>query len=295
MTDKNLILTDAPQRHLFKKLTKVFSADEHVKQVIQRGSFAKNESDRASDIDILLVVDDDAVAEVIARLGASIGSVCTLLTAEGWVDTIVPDFGGIGYVFLVKCQERLIQLDVYITPASWSERIHQLKEKAVLYEASGFKPRYDTLETSKAAVRVQLNNTDKEFQVIFEFLLVYVMFVKHLYRSRPTLALKYRYAMAESLAIFLRLVFVPEKIDYKMYDWDKDFRNISAPAVRKFERAIVMMDIYDFSQIVEMMSIFKTVLFETSDAHNEWYARFSPLIEEVEAYANNLLAPKYPS
>jgi|GEM_PF-5529887 len=290
------ILDSKPQEQLFAILAKEFAKNPHVDRIIQRGSFAKRQSDRASDIDLLLVVQDKAIKRMLAELDAVVGAHCTLMAPHGWVDTIVPDFGGIGFVYLVKFNQRLIQLDVYITPSSWSRRIDEDKEAAAVYTRSGYTPDYSQKSAPKEVIKQCIAGVELEYQIIFEFLLLVVMYLKHIYRNRPTLALKYRYALTESLAVFLRYVFTPHRVtsygvEYKMYDWESDFRNITSPAVKAFERMLVTINIYSVEEIFALMHVFKTVLYESPLRAR--YKEFSPLIKEASLYSKGLLFPDY--
>lgn len=286
-----LILDAKPQEKLSALLIKKFTKDKRVDQVIQRGSFAKRQTDRASDIDLLVVLQDEFVTDFLGELDSLVGSCCALMASKGWVDTIVPDFGGVGFVYLASYDQRLIQLDVYVTLSSWSERIVNFPEKKIVYTRHSYLPNFNRLPDGRAMIEKYIADAEKEYQIIFEFLLLVVMQIKHIYRARATLAVKYRYAVIESLAVFLRLVFTPDRIGYKMYDWENDFQSISAPSIKAFERMLTTINIYSIDEVFALVQIFETVLYESH--LQKRYKEFKPLIQAIEIYSKALLTPTY--
>jgi hypothetical protein len=293
--NSELILDTGLQKQLFQELVEKFAALSMVSAIIQRGSLAKQADDRASDVDLLLVIEDDFFEQFINDIDTYIHSFTKCLTKNGWIDSIVPNFGGIGFVFLVEYKNQLIQLDVYVTPASNSKKIFDFSEKVVKYVKPEFNPPTNQPDLSNHAFTTFIHKhayqADKEFQIIFECILMIEMYVKHIYRGRVTLACKYRYGAIESLAVFLRLLFTPDRIEYKMYDWEKDFSLISSPIVKLYERSIQNIDIFSQDEALVLLKIFKVALFE--GRLNKKFVEFSPLINELERYIHNLLNPIY--
>lgn len=78
-----------------------------------RGSLARGDADPYSDIDLLCVVSPDKFKDFVEESQRLIAKEHKGLF-PGWVDTIVKDFGGIGFVYLIEREGRIFQLDIYI-------------------------------------------------------------------------------------------------------------------------------------------------------------------------------------
>lgn len=274
------------QETLYDDLKKSF-IDFGVNYVIARGSYYKGNFDRASDIDVLVVVSDDDFFKLLDKLTSIISNHCSLLYKEGWIDTIVPDFGGIGLVYLVEKEGKLIQLDLYVTLQSRSKKILGFEEKEIIYQNPEIETIKDQIQEEQINQYIQ-DNIDLERQIIFEVLLIMVIYAKQIYRSNISLALKYRYFSIESTVKLLRLVFTPTKIDYLMYDWRRDLSTLNDPIVKRLERNIILIDIFSEEQFLELLKIIKIILKETK--LQEYRDEFEPVTTSLEAYFKRLLA-----
>ncbi|KAF2108908.1 hypothetical protein BDV96DRAFT_503933 [Lophiotrema nucula] len=78
-----------------------------------RGSLARGDADRHSDIDLLCVVAPEHFASFIQQVDDGIKQKYDA-AADSWVDTIVKDFGGVGFVYLLQTNKGLYQLDLYV-------------------------------------------------------------------------------------------------------------------------------------------------------------------------------------
>ncbi|MCA9386334.1 nucleotidyltransferase domain-containing protein, partial [Candidatus Dojkabacteria bacterium] len=281
----DIFVSTKAQESLINKILGSLSDENCVIKIIQRGSFATGKEDRASDVDLLFVVEDDCYEKFLEGLNEKLKSAIDLVFNEGWIDTIVPNFGGIGFVYLAKDMDKLIQLDLYVTPKQNSAKILKLEEKRIIYS----RYEYSLGEYAKKNVKdfkcinkqFIKNNLDQEFQIIFEVLLVIEMYAKHIYRGHTMLSCKYRYLCIESLARFLRYVHTPEKVGYLMYDWNHDFKNINDPIVKQFERNIQLIDIYSEEQVFTLIRIFKKIMLEHfSNNQREQYYEAINFVEE---------------
>ncbi|MRH92453.1 hypothetical protein GFY24_34385 [Nocardia sp. SYP-A9097] len=113
-----LVALNRPEQFLLlENAIDVFTASPSVTQLLVRGSLATGTADRLSNVDFVVGVADDDYIDFVSVLDA-------LMMAElhaimpGWRDTGAGDMGGLGYVYLVACQERLRQLDIYVVPES---------------------------------------------------------------------------------------------------------------------------------------------------------------------------------
>ncbi len=286
------IIDSRPQEQLCALLVDKTKTVDGITHIIQRGSFANHTSDRASDVDILLIVEDNLFESTIKILDTLIGSIGRLLYPRGWIDSIVPDFGGIGYVYILEYEGRLVHLDVYITPESWSSKILNISEKKILYCKPNFTSNSERkLTTSRETVEKYLLVQDVETEVIFEFLLVLLVATKQIFRSRPTLALKYRYAVIESLAKVIRLIYTPDRISYGFYEWNADLDKFRSPQIKRFERSIVRIDVFDDQELFDLLQLFKTLFFESK--MQKKFSEFQLLQDSIKDYMLLLLRPEY--
>jgi hypothetical protein len=83
-----------------------------ITKVAQRGSFAVGVPDAYSDLDLCFEIDGPC-AEAVERIDRLLrGGLAIPL--PGWIDRMVPNFGGIGMVYFCPVQHEFIELDVYI-------------------------------------------------------------------------------------------------------------------------------------------------------------------------------------
>lgn len=134
------------QHTILGLLLQKFSEIEYVAQIFVRGSLAGSarcggvaqdapagsEFDRNSDVDVVLIVDPKQFATFLSIIDIvmreSFGAIM-----PGWFDKIVPNFGGVGLVYILAIEGRLIQADIYITPEI-SKTFDKLQEKRLLYQ-----------------------------------------------------------------------------------------------------------------------------------------------------------------
>lgn len=93
------------------------SQGRHVRSLYVRGSIAQSSADRLSDVDLVVVVDDDAFVDHVRNSDRVVKSFSTPLFA-GWSDRLAPNFGGHGLVYLLRGPHGVYQLDLYYLPAS---------------------------------------------------------------------------------------------------------------------------------------------------------------------------------
>ena len=93
------------------------------REMLVRGSLARGTADAQSDIDLVVTVaEDDFEAALRDLTGPFPKSLRGRLPA--WVDSLVRDFGGIGFVYLLQIDEKKWgQLDVYLLPHGRRERV----------------------------------------------------------------------------------------------------------------------------------------------------------------------------
>lgn len=125
-----------PQYGLMADVLKSCAEIDGLEQAFLRGSLSRGDADEHSDIDLLCVVPP-------AKFDAYIKAAQKMINEKypdalpGWTDTIVKDFGGVGFVWLIEHEGKVRQLDLYIAcegnPAL--ERLNKLPNKQEVYRA----------------------------------------------------------------------------------------------------------------------------------------------------------------
>ena len=105
--------SNLPQLSIFRQILRTCRQYSGLKQAYVRGSLARGDGDPHSDIDLLCVVAPQEFASFIKQVDAGIKEQHNPI-AEEWVDTIVKDFGGVGFVYLLETDKGLYQLDLYV-------------------------------------------------------------------------------------------------------------------------------------------------------------------------------------
>lgn len=181
-TDMLASIAEANRPEQFTILDKavgLLSASPAVSHLMVRGSFADGTSDRLSDIDLVVGVREADYADFATCQDALIGAAfCQLL--PGWPDTIVPPFGGVGWVHLIQHQGTLHQLDLYVAPSARIDEVRARTRGQVIYtDAEATEPA--TQETERAAAFV---SSVRESQPTPENLITELLVLAHMIRKR---------------------------------------------------------------------------------------------------------------
>ncbi|KAG9950623.1 hypothetical protein KCU85_g3359, partial [Aureobasidium melanogenum] len=102
-----------PHFNIFMQILRTCRNYAGLEQVYVRGSLARGDADPHSDIDLLCVVAPHEFASYVDQIDVGIREQHNPVSAR-WVDTIVKDFGGVGFVYLVEFDKQLYQLDLYV-------------------------------------------------------------------------------------------------------------------------------------------------------------------------------------
>lgn len=211
------------QLDLVQKLGSVFTEIKHVIHVGVRGSLAKQTADFLSDIDMYVVTTNNGFAPLLESVSEIIKSCTNSMTEQGWIDRFVPNFGGLGFVFMIQDKKgNLIQQDLYVLPEKNAEKIIEFPEKRVLYEERELLYEMQLNLSVHEFVPVIKEycdqNTNPEFQTIFESILCHFMLAKHLVRNEkypnPFLVAKYTSEGQKSVLKLLRMGLDPDTVDY---------------------------------------------------------------------------------
>jgi len=270
---------------LVKKLIKYFSSNNNIKGVVIRGSIAKGTSDRSSDVDLLLITKNNKFISTINSLNKLLASQVELLGEDGWVDKIVPNFGGIGFVYMCKFEGKLIQLDVYVLPEENSERISKFKDKYFVYKKGELKYKkgvnYEKHNFNKELDKFILSRSEK-FQIFFEVMLMYEMLLKHILRKDVFLAYKYRYHAHEKLLYLLRYILDPVTRNYYFYDVNRHLGKYNSSELHIIENIIKESeDIFSINKLLKDYKFYENL---TKKYLPDTYKDNYKLIKEVKNY-----------
>ena len=162
-----------PQYGILKSVLNTCRAIEGLESAFIRGSLARGDADPFSDIDLLCVVAPEKFSSFVSKVNAAIqnnhGGIM-----PGWVDTIVKDFGGVGFVNLINQQGELYQLDLYIACQGnpglnalnalphKQEVFHARRERAITERHAGLKYRLHAEEVTRAIDELTAPNDNIE-------------------------------------------------------------------------------------------------------------------------------------
>jgi hypothetical protein len=100
------------QTGVLEDLKAAFLQRSWCRGMLLRGSLAQGSQDADSDIDLVVTVDEKGFETALQDL-----SVLPSPVLPPWLDTIVRDFGGVGFVFLLQvAPEKWGQIDIYFLP-----------------------------------------------------------------------------------------------------------------------------------------------------------------------------------
>ncbi|KAK1252726.1 hypothetical protein MKX08_003913 [Trichoderma sp. CBMAI-0020] len=107
-------LSVLPQFEILQSVSQTCRRYSGLEQLFVRGSLARGDFDLDSDVDLLCVVAAPEYLNFIEKVDSDIQEHHGALM-ERWVDTIVKDFGGIGFVYLLQTEKGPFQLDLYVS------------------------------------------------------------------------------------------------------------------------------------------------------------------------------------
>lgn len=186
----------------------LFSASPAVTALMVRGSLAAGTSDRLSDVDLIAGIRDRDFAELAGAHNRLISSrFCQVL--PGWPDTIVPDFGGLGWVHMLQHDGRLCQLDLYLIPASRVPEIPPTIRRQVICTAPAAVA--DPADAEEAALYVAgaLAAGPDPASLVTEVMILASMICKRLSRGQQFMAYKEAHQLVTAVRTLIRTALFP--------------------------------------------------------------------------------------
>lgn len=277
------------QIQLLEELVTVFSNTDTIHSVVVRGSISKGLSDKYSDVDLLLITDNDDFINTVKGLPSILGKHVNLITPNGWIDTNVPNFGGIGYVYLVKYKGDIVQLDVYILPEENSNKIWSFSDKIVKFtqKSINYKETVDLSSHSYSAqLREIVDDANSDFQIFFDILLHFEMLSKYICRQNAFLACKYWYLINSKMMLLIRNILEPETSDFMFYDVKRHLSKYQYGKLDRFERQLEQANsIYDFSSFIDLYKLYKSII---KEHYPLIFNQNKELIDELQLFMKTL-------
>jgi predicted nucleotidyltransferase len=218
------------QISLLEALLSELSQGAGITELHVRGSIANGLFDRSSDVDLVIVV-EDTLFPLHLRTLDHLMRLRFAAMLPGWYDTIVPDLGGAGLVYLVSSVEGgIYQVDLYLVPAS-GKRFSSIQPgeiRCIYSRPPGVAALADTVDSAasqgaRAVSRALAELAEMKDNVVGDFSEVCVLVVMLIKRiQRATFFLNCANTSMLHLAIqrLLRRRFAPHLMGYGWYKFD---------------------------------------------------------------------------
>lgn len=217
---RNLLIQSPPtQFKILENLLDVFSREVALNFAFVRGSVARNDYDRASDVDLVIGIDDTLFVQFVQSLNFLMEEHFNPLI-PGWNDKIVPNFGGVGYVYLIPESGQIFQVDLYIVPASKLPSIKAIPRAKQVY-SSGEKNikaiDFDQIEKNeKFMEQIRTSEQSTEFYMIEIMILVFLI-LKRIKRDQQLLNYSETNLLNTALRNLFRHTFEPQLLAFGWY------------------------------------------------------------------------------
>ncbi len=183
-------LTDAnrpAQLPLLTTVAEALAASPAVTHLLVRGSLASGTADRLSDVDFVVGVDDAALPAFVTALD-DLMAIQAAALLPGWRDSIVADFGGLGFVFLVAHAGSLHQIDLYVAAASTIRGLRNMVATAGLLERPPATSAQDAARKAERFIAAYRRQPRSCRDLLIEHLVLVVLLHKRIRRGQRFLA-----------------------------------------------------------------------------------------------------------
>lgn len=211
------------QIDLISRVADQLATSTAVTHMLIRGSLVCGTSDRLSDVDLVVGINEDQFAQFVAAQDA-------IITTEfgaifpGWPDKIVSRMGGLGYVHLIEHEGKLYQLDLYLAPA---RRISEIKTFArghlIHGELPADAPEPDPTIDAFVSERLEVWPTCTEL-LVETFVLAW-MIRKRIARGQLFMAYAEAHMITTAARSLIRTALSPENAYYGWYHLDTQLGN----------------------------------------------------------------------
>lgn len=222
MIPESAIRESSPvQARLLASVSKLLASSPVVTRLSVRGSLAAGKSDRMSDIDFIIGVRDEDFAEFCESLddlmAAELGAIF-----PGWLDTIVRDLGGLGYVYLVTADDGLYQIDAYVVPASREPEARRRTRAETVYAVPASLPDDRALDSARRFIDAQRARTRSCSELLVEVLALAHMLGKRIQRRQHFIAFDHTYLLLTAVKDLTKTALAPTSTSWGWYHLEEE-------------------------------------------------------------------------
>lgn len=238
-----------------QKLLDLFSQSEFLTSAFVRGSIARNDYDRASDLDLVLAVDPSAYINVVDSLD-SLMTENFITLFQGWPDRIVPSFGGMGLVYLLECDSKILQVDLYVLPSNRLEKLIKTPNVKKIYEK---KESALILEENDLEIDNYLRDKFSRFpevkELLIEAIVLAFLIKKRIVRNHVFLNYSETVLLNTTLRDLVRLIFDPKYKEYGWYHFKETLgrHSVSSQWCNEIEKIIISTPVHSLDTLVKSL------------------------------------------
>jgi predicted nucleotidyltransferase len=279
ITFTTIALMNRPrQLDLLASATKLLEGSPAVTHLLVRGSLAAGHADRSSDVDLVIGVRSDALQRFLI-------SIDTLFRIElgslfpGWRDSLAPDMGGVGFVYLVPFHDTLYELDVYVVPDNAVPAIARGNAQVIFAREKLAQPLMGPQKTD-GGPSPGLASPDIAQELVVEIVVLLHMMTKRVNRRQTFIVHGLTYLITDAVRHLVKQCLVPQSRHWGWYYLDEelgaDSRGVAC--LRELAALIAAPPIVDRAGIQKMFSGIGRVI---ACAAPHLWSRLEP---EFEAY-----------
>lgn len=262
---KNLLIESPPsQFKILENLLEVFSREKALRFAFVRGSVARNDYDRASDVDLVIGIDDLLFEPFVNSLNFLMEEHFNPLM-PGWSDKIVPNFGGLGYVYLIPENGVIFQVDLYVVPTTKFESVKAIPRAKQVYG----KTDQDTVlvdaiqieKNEKFISQIRSVEQDTEFYII-EILILVFLILKRIKRDQQLLNYSETNLLNNALRNLFRHLFEPHLLAFGWYHFmeSNTYPNYVLNLKKNYTQEVVARSISDKNSLRSSLDIAKKLI-----------------------------------
>jgi predicted nucleotidyltransferase len=262
---RELVLAQLPIQFVYlENLLKIFSVSSKLHSAYIRGSIARNDYDRVSDIDLVLAFEPDAFESAVESLDTIIQQSFSTLF-PGWLDRIVPDFGGLGYVYLIQAGDKILQIDLYVVPSNRLKKLLSVQGVKRVYEKNGTTSSNSYAEINDEFIKSKITAPVTSESIIVEIIVLSHLLKKRIKRGQTLLNHSETIMLHRAFRDLIRKTLDPSYFGYGWYHFSENSRK--SESFTKWadiiESVVQKNAVYDSKSLIETMMLIAEFIQET--------------------------------
>ena len=235
---------------VLEALMDALTTSSAVTHLMVRGSLAAGTADRLSDLDLVVAVADNQLAEMLDLIDPLMDVLFGALL-PGWPDNIVGNLGGTGRVYLLPHSGHLLQLDLYVCPASAAESLRQRTGARVLWQAPELAAATKQEQQAATQALAQLAARAPDCTALLvQAVVLHSMLRKRLLRGQLHIAFGLQHQLTETCRDIVRTVLVPHSAHHGWYHLSEIGRTSAGRAcLRDLDAAIRLPAVPTLEQV----------------------------------------------